>query len=333
MTSLEQLPLRDIVDWLTSATMVPFLGAGASRAGVPAEDQLPAGRELADELFEHMDSPSDLADGPLAKVAQYYEVQTDRSALYQFLRNRFYEGQRATLIGSTARLLAEQLGVGGSKRPIVVTTNYDNQMERALIEAGRPHVVLTHEFGRISGRLLVTSAEGGVEVSNGRDFVLSDYVAGTVFVYKIHGTLDWPEDKPRNTVIITEDDYVDFLLNSRPAHIPPSALVREFLERRFLFLGYSLQDWNFRVMLRLISQLAEGPKGSSAQLGPMRHFAVDRGVTPVDRELWVHRGVRMFAVDLVEFVDSFRRIVSEKERRQARPPGEMLSRFSSGQSK
>jgi hypothetical protein len=311
MSSFEEMPLRDIVNSLRDGEIVPFLGAGASQAGLDSKVRLPAGRGLADELSARLGSPQDLTAGPLAKVAQYYEFRTDRTTLYRFMRSRFYEDQQGTEIGSTSRLIAENLGIDGSKPPIIVTTNYDNQIERALEEVGRAYVVVTHEFGKGNAKLL-TSSDGKLKLARDKDFLLGDYSAGTVFVYKMHGTLDWPVDEARNTVIITEDDYVAFILNSRPACIPPSALVREFSVRRFLFLGYSLEDWNFRVILRLISQVAES---KTRALGPMRHVAVDLGATTVDEELWGRRGVHLYAADLVVFVGAVRRILSSEKSR------------------
>jgi hypothetical protein len=143
-----EMPLQDIGAWLRTGEVVPFLGAGASLAGLSSASRLPTGDGLAGELRDRLHNPEGLATGPLAKVAQYYEAQVDRAQLYAFLRKRFYEDQQGTEIGLIARLLAENLGVDGPKPSIIVTTNYDNQMQRALTDARRDYVVLTHEFGK-----------------------------------------------------------------------------------------------------------------------------------------------------------------------------------------
>jgi hypothetical protein len=77
---------------------------------------------------------------------------------------------------------------------------------------------------------------------------------------KMHGSVDI-ENKDNDYFLITEEDYVDFLASQGKGITIPQPLV-EHLERqddqlRFLFLGYGLQDWNFRVMLQKLRNKAK----------------------------------------------------------------------------
>jgi hypothetical protein len=82
----------------------------------------------------------------------------------------------------------------------------------------------------------------------------------------MHGSVDI-ENKDNDYFLITEEDYVDFLASQGKGITIPQPLV-EHLERqddqlRFLFLGYGLQDWNFRVMLRSCATRPSPPPAKS----------------------------------------------------------------------
>jgi hypothetical protein len=74
-------------------------------------------------------------------------------------------------------------------------------------------------------------------------------------VFHLHGHVDVPE-----SVVLTEDDYLDFLVSTSKESIDPkpipSRIEQAFTRASLLFLGYRLPDLEFRVLLRsLIPQL------------------------------------------------------------------------------
>jgi SIR2-like domain len=106
--------------------------------------------------------------------------------------------------------------------------------------------------------------------------------------------LDGPDD-----VIITEDDYVDFMVNSGgkiSPFFPPTSLLAAYKKRRFLFLGYSLYDWNFRAFLRMLT-IRNALSGSEAR----RHYAIQLNPEPIEVELWKQRNVNVYHGDLTKF--------------------------------
>ena len=85
-------------------------------------------------------------------------------------------------------------------------------------------------------------------------------------VYNVFGTLEYPE-----SIVITEDDYFDFIgaISEDPSLIPTE--IRETIaESSLLFLGFGLQDWDVRVLLRaLVSrEIADDMNGK-------KHFAAE----------------------------------------------------------
>ena len=66
-------------------------------------------------------------------------------------------------------------------------------------------------------------------------------------------------------------------------------------DRYFLFLGYSLRDWNLRVVLHSL-QLE---RTQAAGLG----WAIQKDPSALERALWGARGVHIYDVPLDSFVE------------------------------
>jgi hypothetical protein len=67
----------------------------------------------------------------------------------------------------------------------------------------------------------------------------------------MHGCISQPEMKG---LVITEEDYINFLANALREHDPEKTLLNyikgELLQRTIIFIGYSLSDWNFRAIFK-----------------------------------------------------------------------------------
>jgi CHAT domain/SIR2-like domain len=67
-------------------------------------------------------------------------------------------------------------------------------------------------------------------------------------VYQLFGTLARPE-----SLVITEDDYFDFLIGvTANKDLIPKPVRRALADSALLFLGFQLDDWDFRVLFRSI---------------------------------------------------------------------------------
>ena len=61
----------------------------------------------------------------------------------------------------------------------------------------------------------------------------------------------------------------------------------------FLFLGYSLADWNVRVILRkLLRKISPGS---------VRFWAIVRGRSDIEEEMWKSHALNIYSMDLDEF--------------------------------
>lgn len=312
---LDRFPFAQVADWLAAGDIVPFVGSGASRVRDAEIKSLPDSKGLAGELVKKMEGayPADSTDD-LAKVAQVFEYTVfDRELLYDFLHNRFEVQQLSEQPSDVAVMLAEL--PRGDVPLFLITTNYDSLIERAFTAAGRPICVITQGLrdayaGQL--RLNLTLPDGAQEQVDSTDFSCSDrkFPADCAFLFKMHGSVHNKQVDGRDNVIITEDDYIDFIVNtggSVSPLFPPPALTKAFKDRRFLFLGYSLHDWNFRAFLRVLA-LRNALSGRDAR----RHWAVQLHPDSVEVDLWRHRNVNVYDGDLAQFCQRLRQ-VKERE--------------------
>jgi hypothetical protein len=75
---------------------------------------------------------------------------------------------------------------------------------------------------------------------------LQDYEPSVAnpLVYHLHG-----HEPVVDSLVITEDDYLDFMVNiSQRSTLIPAVVLDAMTDNTLLFLGYSLNDWNFRVL-------------------------------------------------------------------------------------
>jgi hypothetical protein len=125
--------------------------------------------------------------------------------------------------------------------PVYVTANYDNLLADALTEAGRSPQV---EFCRWNDDLAqlpsIYDREPEYRPTPERPLI-----------FHLFGHLKFP-----GSLLLTEDDYFDFLIGAtRNQDLIPAAVRRALADKGLLFLGFQLDDWNFRVLFRsLIAQ-------------------------------------------------------------------------------
>jgi hypothetical protein len=132
-----------------------------------------------------------------------------------------------------------------NRHQIIVTTNYDEQLEQAFDDEEQPYDIISYVERR---GFRLTLHNGQTKFLSNDDYYTAPL--DRTLILKIHGAVDrkyWQ----RSSFVITEDDYIDYVAFRIPDRIP-ATLLDEIQSRRFLFLGYSLSDWNLRVLLRSI---------------------------------------------------------------------------------
>jgi SIR2-like domain len=292
---------------LAQCRVVPLLGAGVNRCGRAnpwkPRETLPDGGELASYLAKSVPYPDpDVKD--LLRVSQYYSVMVGTGALYDELRDVFGGNYSPTPVHKFLAQLPKKLKKQESlaEHQLIVTTNYDDALERAFIEEEEPFDLLIYVAeGRHRGRLVhhpprVEPRPEPRPVSNAyRGVSLEERTV----ILKMHGAID-REHKERDSYVIAEDDYVDYLTRDI-ARVVPAKLAEKLRNSHFLFLGYSLRDWNLRVILHRIW---------GGQRLTYKSWAIQLNVDDIDEKLWETRGVELFGVDLGKYVQELSRHVA-----------------------
>lgn len=293
-------PYPFILNKLKSRKVIPFLGAGASLGGRQpgmtwqkgAGNFPPTAGELASHLAQTTAFPSGESKD-LTKVAQYYSVVGGRDALNEELHDIFNCDYQPTSLHTFLAEVAAPL--------LIVTTNYDDLIERALDaknrelgESARPYDVVIHTTEVDSGDRLLWWPYGAEEPREVNPNKLDIELNERTVVYKMHGAVD-RRQPTRDQYVITEDDYIDFLARMTKNKAIPAIFAETFQTCHFLFLGYGLNDWNLRVVLNRIEKDLRRPKA-------IKSWAIQYQPRAIETRFWQERGVEVYDQLLDEFV-------------------------------
>lgn len=293
--------------------VIPFLGAGASIAdrvrgsawNPPDPDCLPNSKELALYLAKDSEYPAEITDGgDLAKIASYYADIGSRSELRRRLRH--------ALIKEFSGNAVHRWLAGIEANLVMVVTNYDTRLEQAFRDRNRPFDVLIYRAEQEGfGETLLWQpheADYPIEVAEPEEFLIE--FDKRPLIFKMHGSIVRPRplrppppEPPEtwDTFVISEEDYIDFLGRMILKRAFPACLMAYFRSRSFLFLGYSLSDWNLRVILSKLNRYL--PTTGSRRSTAMPSWAIQLNPTALDVCLWENRNVKIFGMDLNEFVE------------------------------
>ncbi|MGH8930200.1 MAG: SIR2 family NAD-dependent protein deacylase [Egibacteraceae bacterium] len=289
---------------IRNGLVVPFLGAGVNLCDRPTDQTfrqggecLPSGAELADYLarefyYEQDDHPD------LLRISQYVSLKIGVPELY-FALHKVFDGDY--LPSKVHRFLATMPPGEGERGepvyPLILTTNYDDALETAFDEIGRPYDLVYYVADAddgTRGKFVHVPPDGRpvpIEVPNEYLDVGSDQRA---VIVKVHGMVN-RDDQQRDSYVITEDHYIDYLAQTDINRLLPAKLVARLRHQRtqLLFLGYGLRDWNLRVILHRIWGSRELRNNS---------VAIQRETDDIEAGCWAKRGVQIFDLPLDEYI-------------------------------
>lgn len=290
--------------------MIPFLGSGASLVGRRPKQWvkstggcLPKANELAGHLAAMSGfpgyKPGRAASAPaLSAAAQYFATTSAKARLTDELHEIF---------GGEVEPGPIHCYLAGIETPLlIVTTNWDDLIERAFAASGRAYDLLVHatdaatEPGTGQREQILLWRDG--KTKEGPDVIhAQDYyeLPAHAVIYKMHGSIG-RLSRSHGQYVVTEDDYVDFLARMTRGAAIPHALAETFQTRDFLFLGYSLSDWNLRVVLHLVE------RERSRMGGRRTSWAIDAYPSALDTKLWSKRDVDIYPMTIDRFVEGMR---------------------------
>jgi hypothetical protein len=291
-TVVRSAAYRALVEHVRDGRCFLFLGAGVhypppenSRYSYPEDQRPPLGADLAHRLAAGCDFdqvvPNE-APTNLQRVSACYEKELSRRELVEEIRRAVDENTKPS---AAVRALAE------FAFPLVITTNYDTLFETALRHAGKkPHI------GVYDPR---------------EDTPTADYPPGREpsgdepFVFKVHGDVGTPE-----SIVVTDEDYIGFVLRMSAAgrfHPIPDTFRYHFARWPTLFVGYSLLDYNLRLLFRTLRWKVD------VSVHP-ESYSVDLKPDPLIRHVWQgQQRFRFIAEDVWFFVPRLYRDVFDRE--------------------
>lgn len=294
---------RMVANRLIAGAVVPFLGAGVSLCGRPEQAPwekgryLPSGIELAAHLAREVDyPPGDPLD--LLRVSQYVDVKLGNGPLYEALHAVFDADYVPTPVHRLLAALPAKVRSQQTDRsrffPLFVTTNYDSLLEQALDDAGEEYDLVTYiAEGPDKNRFRHTRPNGESTLITAPNAYVELQCTERPVVAKIHGAVG-RRGNERDSFVVTENHYIAYLSHSDIAKLIPVNLTTRMRKSHFLFLGYSLKDWNLRVILHRLW----GDEGLA-----YNSWAIQPHPERIDERAWYRRGVELLDSRLEEYTE------------------------------
>jgi hypothetical protein len=284
------------------------LKAVESRGLLPKE-RIAAAREKLLPMLRLLSTTTDLASptDPLTSISGYYESTSERKDLWTRLFQVVAPKETPT---DTHRLVAEA-AERHLKSPgedyLIITTNYDWLMEKALDERKVPYAALWRSrkdeliharFAnlpdgemKVATKLNVPAAPGLYTLKKNRNLAI---------VYKMHGCLYKDLKDEDDGLVITDSDYVEFI--SHLHEIIPSQVGSLMGSKQLLFLGYSFGDWNVRSLYEAVIRRTVKTT--------VQDYAVTRSLSDFEATYFKKRNIIIIQTDLAGFTAGVRKAVA-----------------------
>jgi hypothetical protein len=324
-----------VIRAIADGRAVPFLGAGVNLYGRPTGTRwrqnqnkyLPNGGELSEYLADYFNyQPSVEPDScpschselrlielkerqDLLRVSQYVALNAGTGALYDKLRELFNVDYPPTLLhqffATLPKILRKKKYAYANdlvrRRLVIVTTNYDDVLERAFRKEREPFHVVSYmadmarseQRGKCFHWPSTSNRPRLVDKPNKYRGLSGDTHP---VIVKIHGAIDRMTIIPRDRLdsfVITEDHYIDYLTRTDISNLLPQPLPSILTTSNFLFLGYSLRDWNLRVILYRLWE---------AQRVNYPSWAIQLRPQVLDQKFWAKQGVEVLEVRLEKYI-------------------------------
>jgi DNA-binding SARP family transcriptional activator len=273
---------EDVARTMLEGRVVPVLGTDVA--------------ELTAHLAQRFGYPVDDGRATLPLVAQYVAVMKGSGPLYDELHELLDADLPPTQIHRFLASLPPLLRERGLPQQLLVTTSYDTALERAFEEAGEAFDVVSYlATGRNRGRFCHIAVDGtGRLIEEPNTYATELSLERNTVILKLHGQVERSPARQWESFVVTEDDYIDYLAQTEVAAAVPVSLAAKLRRSHFLFLGYTMADWNLRVVLHRL--WGDQPLSYHS-------WAVQPEPKPLEREFWHRRDVDVFELPFDEYVE------------------------------
>jgi hypothetical protein len=264
-----------LVQYVLKGRCVPFIGPRA------AASMLPSASALAEQLADKYDYP--LPDRRnLARVAQFCATSGPDLLREDYL-GLLTDGARRRLMALGLQPEPAQEGLFAQGGLLAVTralrwagnvlASHESEIHHLLAELALPLYITTNHDGfmvEALNRPEAVQARNGhmarqvgprwerTEAGNERYALMPPPSKEQPVVFHLNGHDG--DSSQAERLVLSEDDHLEHLvrLARDQEFILPTNLLGEVAKKRFLFIGYDFEDWEFRVLLRgLIKSIAQ----------------------------------------------------------------------------
>ena len=237
-----------------------------------------------------------VAQQNLKYLAQYIKLTSGLSRVYQKLQTLFEKKYDTNELHQFfANLPGEMEAKGYKKLPyqLLVTTNYDDMLERAFEEAKQPYALVFYvvEGEETQGQFKYKKPfEENISSIDSDQEVLNDNYP---VILKLYGELQ--------NFVITEDHHINYLVHRDIEQLLPKDIL-EILwksDNNFIFMGYSPIDRNLRLILNRL--------WGEREIGKKSWMIHQSNPGALDREFWIQRKVEILNSDLEEYITELNR--------------------------
>jgi hypothetical protein len=311
---------RLVIDKFLRGRVVPFLGAGINLCDRPKDFKwesteqrfLPSGWELAETLAREFNyqgvakvcsAPAELCLRPhpeldLARISQFGDLTQGKGELYEKIRTIFTGQFSPTKVHAFLAALPSadpEPARPENRNLLVVTTNYDDLMEKVLTPH-QPYDLVFYDPDPEDKPARFWHRQPDGKIAKIIDPATYDYpfFDERPVILKIHGTID-RSNQGHEGYVITEDHYIEYLAEETLEKLLPQDFLTKLRSNHLLFLGYSLRDWNLRVFLR---RLKRNPKQA------YKAWAVLPYAESVEEQFWQRQEVGTIKATLSTYIDA-----------------------------
>lgn len=268
---------REVAERIRAGKMVLFLGSDVL-GGTAQETAL--AQQLA-QLAKYGEF-----NGSLSAIAEYYRLKLNLGVdkLVDRMGNILPNDPQAVTFYQT---LAAQ-----PARLVLISAAYDDLLEQAFRQAGKPFVVLTsivqqgqYGVGHVQVSFSDNNPEAGIytkEETSGLD------MKGYSIIYKIRGTCRTAQGE-NAPLTLTESDYFSFARYAET--MIPNCLASPLLASALLFIGYRPRQWEDRLLVKALLKNRENAREPCFRLAMA-------GIEPLEDVFWHRRNVRECPMDM-----------------------------------
>lgn len=242
LDEIETTPaLSALLEWVKKGECILFLGSGIhapppkdSPYKYPEEQRPPVGKALAERLAESSGFKKEFPDessGDLMRVSLFIETTPGLGRKYLIdSLDRHLRGEEANekAPSPAVKMLA------ALPFKIFVTTNYDLLLESALRKCDKDPVIVVYNPNPDEATKIIDK----------------DPTVQRPVLFKMHGDL-----RESKAIVITDEDYITFvqrMSDKEQVHPVPRIIRERMTQWSTLFVGYSLRDYNLRLLLRTL---------------------------------------------------------------------------------